>query len=151
MQLKMNVLKSALCVFVFFAVSSVMSSADRKVNNIVLHVVFLCRINRTFLCKLYLQVHGEFNPGCTDVVKCSEISKLAYVRAEGDNDTAHFLFDFTAKPSLVIVMTAKHSVIQVNYTVEHKNSIRFTSSPLYTFASVFNNVSIRVSIVDIFC
>lgn len=89
-------------------------------------------------------MHGEFNPGCTNAVNCSNISKLAYIRSEGDNDTVHFLFDFTHKPSLVVVTTVKDSVIQVNYTNEQKTPITFTSAPLYTFGSVFNNVSICV-------
>lgn len=110
----MNVFKNVLCVLTFFAVLSTVS-ADRT-------------------------VHGEFNPGCTNAVNCLNISKLAYIRSEGDNDTVHFLFDFTHKPSLVVVKTVKDSVIQVNYANEQKTPITFTSAPLYTFGSVFNNL-----------
>lgn len=71
---------------------------------------------------------------------CSDVSKLVYIRAEGDNDTVHFVFDFTYKPSLVVLKTSIDSVIQVNYT-EQYNTINFTKTPSYTFASVFNYVS----------
>lgn len=73
--------------------------------------------------------------------QCSGVSKLVYIRAEGDNDTVHFVFDFTFKPSLVVLKTCVDSVIQVNYTGEQYNTIKFTKTPSYTFASVFNHVS----------
>lgn len=72
--------------------------------------------------------------------RCLSISKLVYVRAEGDNDTMHFLFDFIHKPSLVILTTVKDVNIFINYT-NPEVPINFTKTPLYTFATVFNNVS----------
>jgi len=80
---------------------------------------------------------------------CSKLSKLTYIRAEGDNDTVHFVLDATLKPSLVVIKTNKDAAIKVNYTSEPKNSISFTQSPLYTFASVFNNVSLYSKLNDI--
>jgi hypothetical protein len=85
-------------------------------------------------------LHTEFNPGCVMEDHCSKLSKLTYIRAEGDNDTVHFVLDATLKPSLVVIKTNKDAAIKVNYTSEPKNSISFTQSPLYTFASVFNNL-----------
>lgn len=72
---------------------------------------------------------------------CSKLSKLTYIRAEGDNDTVHFVFDVTLKPSLVVVKTNRDGFIQVNYSGEVDNTIKFTEPPLYMFASVFNYVS----------
>lgn len=72
---------------------------------------------------------------------CSTVSKLFYIRSDGDNDTIHYLFDYTQKPSLVVLMTAKDSIIQVNYSDNLENTIKFTTSLKYTFASIFNNVS----------
>lgn len=71
---------------------------------------------------------------------CSKFSKLTYIRADGENDTVHFVLDATFKPSLVIIVTNRDAVIQVNYTEDRENNIKFTESPHYTFASVFNNV-----------
>jgi len=79
---------------------------------------------------------------------CSKLSKLTYIRADGENDTVHFVLDATLKPSLVIIVTNKNAVIQVNYTSERENSINFTETPLYTFASVFNNVSQNSKLID---
>lgn len=76
--------------------------------------------------------------------KCKEYSRLEYIRADGDNDTVHFLFGFTQKPSLIIVTTSKDAVIDVNYTKMRGNiedSVKFTKPPLYTFATVFHKVS----------
>lgn len=84
-------------------------------------------------------MHAEINPGCLESDHCLNSSKLAYVRSDGDNDTVHFLFDFNHKPSLVILTTAKDSIINVNYT--NDDTIEFTKPPHYTFASVFNKVS----------
>lgn len=72
---------------------------------------------------------------------CSTVSKLVYIRSDGDNDTVHYLFDYTKKPSLVVLMTPKDSVIQVNYSSNLENTIKFTTPLKYTFASIFNNVS----------
>jgi len=72
---------------------------------------------------------------------CSNLSKLTYIRAEGDNDTVHFVLDATLKPTLVVLITNKDAVIQVNYTTDPGNSINFTDPPMYSFATVFNNVS----------
>ncbi|VVC30343.1 Lysosomal transcription factor, NCU-G1 [Cinara cedri] len=83
------------------------------------------------------KLHAEFNPGCK-VDHCSSLN-LAYIRSDGDNDTVHFLFDFTEKPSLVILTSAKDSVIKVNYTATIE-TLKFTKTPLYTFATVFNNL-----------
>lgn len=73
---------------------------------------------------------------------CSKLSKLTYIRADGDNDTVHFMLDAMLKPSLVVVITNKDAIIQVNYTAERANDIKFTEPPKYMFASVFNNVSL---------
>lgn len=74
--------------------------------------------------------------------RCSKLSKLTYIRADGDNDTVHFMLDAILKPSLVVVITNKDAIIQVNYTAERANDIKFTEPPKYMFASVFNNVSL---------
>lgn len=100
------------------------------------------QINQTFL---FIQLTAEFNPGCTRNDDCSSMSKLAYVRAEGDNDTVHFIFDFSSnrKPSLVLLRTAKDAVINISYNdTDVMNTIKFSKTPLYTFASVFNKASI---------
>lgn len=55
----------------------------------------------------------------------------------------HYLFDFTSKPSLVILTTTSDAVIDVRYNESGSNDtiIKFTKPPSYTFASVFNKVS----------
>lgn len=99
------------------------------------------QINQTFL---FIQLTVEFNPGCTQNDNCSSVSKLAYVRAEGDNDTVHYIFDFSSnrKPALVLLTTAKDAVIHINYDESDVvDSIKFSKTPLYTIASVFNKAS----------
>jgi len=86
-------------------------------------------------------LYAEFNPGCVMADHCSNITKLVYIRSDGDNDTVHFVFDFTRKPSLVVLTTARDAMLQVNYKLEEEDySINFTKTPKYTFASVFNNL-----------
>lgn len=140
----MNTLKIIFFVWAVFISSTI---ADRKVIVIINYCNFnvdliyynklltLITIKPHFSCN---QLYAEFNPGCLSNDSCSQISKLAYVRAEGDNDTVHFVFDFFLKPSLVVLKTNKDATIKVNY---QNNTIKFTKTPLYTFASVFNNVS----------
>lgn len=93
---------------------------------------------------LFIQLTAEFNPGCKQNDQCSSLSKLVYVRAEGDNDTVHFVFDFSSnrKPSLVLLTTTKDAVIKIKYNeTDVENTIKFSKTPIYTFASVFNKVS----------
>jgi hypothetical protein len=93
-------------------------------------------------------LHAELNPGCFEPDHCTSVSKLLYIRADGDNDTVHYLFDFTQKPSLVIVTTANNANILVKYNETQSNvTIKFTKAPFYTFASVFNKVSKEVFIL----
>jgi len=109
----MIVFKSVLFVAMIFITSSI---ADRK-------------------------LHAELNPGCFEPDHCTSVSKLLYIRADGDNDTVHYLFDFTQKPSLVIVTTANNANILVKYNETQSNvTIKFTKAPFYTFASVFNKM-----------
>ncbi|XP_050548648.1 glycosylated lysosomal membrane protein B-like [Daktulosphaira vitifoliae] len=103
------------------------------------------------ICERKLNV--EYNPGCplSYPENCSQLLKLAYVRADGANDTIHFIFGFTYKPSLIISKTNKNSEIKINYDElksNTANTILFSEVPLYTFATVFNNLYEYVDVND---
>jgi len=74
---------------------------------------------------------------------CANVSKLTYIRADGEDDTIHFLIDITRIPSLAIIKTSKDAVIQANYTgFLYDSKIEFTKPPLSTYSTVFNKVRV---------
>lgn len=98
---------------------------------------------------VFEQLHVEQNPGCLIKDTSSEVSKVTYIRADGENDTVHFLLDISRTPSLAIIKTSKDAVIQANYTGFLMDSkIEFTESPLYIFSTVFNKVRIYSKLND---
>jgi len=65
---------------------------------------------------------------------CAKVSKVTYIRADGEDDTIHFLFDVTRTPSLAIIKTSKDAVIQANYTgFLYDSKIEFTKAPCTLF------------------
>lgn len=93
------------------------------------------------------------NPGCESF----EIS-LYYVRAEGPNDTLHYLWDFTNKPTVFLALTDPKDNLTVNcveFALSQSNAFNFTQTPKYVFFLLLNKVSLRhlsLSVLNItFC
>lgn len=66
------------------------------------------------------------------------------MEAEGLNDTLHYLWDFTQKPSIFMAATSVKS--QLNISWDHfkgnnSKSITFSEEPIYSFGIVLDKVS----------
>lgn len=85
----------------------------------------------------------EQNPDCLIKDTCPTISIVMYIRADGENDTVHFLIDILRTLSLTIVKTKKDVAIHANYTGFLDSKIEFTETPLYIFSTVFNKVRLH--------
>jgi hypothetical protein len=83
------------------------------------------------------------NPGCVDKVICNS-SKVVYVKAEGRNDTLHYLWDFTQKPSILVAAAPAASTLNISWDQfegESSKSIKFSEEPIYSFGIVLDRVS----------
>lgn len=68
-----------------------------------------------------------------------------YLRADGPNDTLHYLWDFDGNPSVLLALTSRSATMNINwkdFLLKKKDSVTFTEEPIYTFGVVFNKVSI---------
>jgi hypothetical protein len=67
-----------------------------------------------------------------------------YVEAEGLNDTLHYLWDFTQKPSIFVAATPVKSHLIISWDQfkgNNNKSITFSEEPIYSFGIVLDKVS----------
>jgi hypothetical protein len=67
-----------------------------------------------------------------------------YVKAEGLFDTLHYLWDFTQKPSILVVATPITSDLSISwgqFKGENNKSVTFSEDPVYSFGIVLDKVS----------
>ncbi|KAF7991239.1 hypothetical protein HCN44_002801 [Aphidius gifuensis] len=84
---------------------------------------------------------SQLNPGCGEKI-CDNITTF-YLRADGVNDTLHYLWDFYKRPSLFLAVTTTSSNLTINwnsYLSDKNDSIKFTEAPIYTFGFVINKI-----------
>lgn len=86
------------------------------------------------------------NPGCP-FPECqwkNESSPLlVHVRADGNEDTLHHVWDFTGSPSLLLVHTARECELNVTwdkYVKSNGTSVTFSTEPIYTFGVILDRV-----------
>lgn len=69
---------------------------------------------------------------------------LIHISADGSNDTLHYIWDFTGKPSILMALTPINTTVAINwnaYMSNELNSIKFSSKPKYSASFVLNRVS----------
>lgn len=69
-----------------------------------------------------------------------------YLRADGPNDTLHYLWDFTVgRPSVLLALTSTSAWINItwpDYLSRRANSIHISEPPVYTFGVIVNKVNL---------
>ncbi|XP_075226658.1 glycosylated lysosomal membrane protein B-like isoform X2 [Lycorma delicatula] len=86
------------------------------------------------------------NPGCQNPkcdIKNESSALLVHVRADGENDTLHHIWDFTDSPSLLLVHTFQGSLLNISwdkYLETDGVSVNFSEPPLYIFGVVIDKV-----------
>lgn len=85
------------------------------------------------------------NPGCHK--HCQNLTTL-YLRADGANDTLHYLWDFAVgKPSVLLALTPASAWLNItwpDYLNRREKSVRFSEPPSYTFGVIVNKVTLLV-------
>ncbi|XP_021938342.1 glycosylated lysosomal membrane protein-like isoform X2 [Zootermopsis nevadensis] len=82
------------------------------------------------------------NPGCEHPINCSSF-KVGYVKAEGPNDTLHYLWDFTQKPSILVAAAPAGSNLTISWSqfkAGNNKSIMFSEEPVYSFGIVLDRI-----------
>ncbi|XP_014670233.1 PREDICTED: glycosylated lysosomal membrane protein A-like [Priapulus caudatus] len=92
------------------------------------------------------ELHMEVNPNCTEDLcrlanNDSSYNNLVHVRADGQDDSIHYLWSSIGAPTFLVVRTELSSQLQIDWTAllsnESANSITFSSPPLFAFAVTF--------------
>lgn len=89
------------------------------------------------------QVTAVLNPECSPSVCKKDEVILVHVKAEGDDDTLHHLWDFTGKPSLMIALTDSNATLTVqwqSFQVGAENAVTFNPAPKYVYGTAFDKV-----------
>ncbi|XP_046399881.1 glycosylated lysosomal membrane protein A-like [Ischnura elegans] len=96
------------------------------------------------------------NPGCDD--HCDALV-LLYIRADGSNDSLHYLWDFSRKPNVLIALTSLSANLTISWGDHQWNTtdphMNFTEIPTYSFGMVvdkiweFNDLNDTGSIVSV--
>ncbi|CAG2055870.1 unnamed protein product [Timema podura] len=86
---------------------------------------------------------SSVNPGCNpDAGYCDKVT-LVHVRADGPNDTLHYLWGFTGKPSIILALTSPNATLTINwkdFIFASVQAIEFSEKPVYSFGLVVNKI-----------
>lgn len=78
-----------------------------------------------------------------------------YLRADGPNDTLHYLWDFVGKPSVLLAVTSPSVYLNISwrdYLAGREHSVVFSEPPAYTFGIIIDKVPTIVNTYDgIYC
>lgn len=97
--------------------------------------------SKVIIITFSLQLSYTNNPGCE-----SYNFSITYLKAEGPNDTLHYLWDFSRSPTLFLVLTGKNVKLNVNcedFATGVEHSFNFTQIPKYEFSLIFHKVTVR--------
>lgn len=106
----------------------------------VIYVTLSC-CGMTDASGLTRKLTASYNPGCEPRI-CDSV-KVMHVSAEGPNDTLHYLWDFTHKPSILVAVTPVTSHLKIdwsNFTDESAKKITFGNETLYSFGIVLDKL-----------
>ncbi|KAL6255840.1 hypothetical protein P5V15_013082 [Pogonomyrmex californicus] len=82
------------------------------------------------------------NPDCEESCRERNVTTL-YLRADGPNDTLHYLWDFTGTPSILLALTPPSVWLNISwddYLARKPNSLHFTEKPTYSFGLIINKI-----------
>lgn len=84
------------------------------------------------------------NPGCpSDNCNNDELITLIHVRADGDNDTLHYIWDFNRQPSILVALTELNTNVTIKWDQfsNDANLLTFSNKPKYTMSFILTKVS----------
>ncbi|XP_031845138.1 glycosylated lysosomal membrane protein [Nomia melanderi] len=109
-------------------------------NVVISLLLFLTLINFGYCTQRTLR--SWVNPDCGELCKDTNLTTV-YLRADGLNDTLHYLWDFGGNPSVLLALTSSSASLNINwedFLARKKYSINFTETPVYTFGVIINKI-----------
>ncbi|XP_031636232.1 glycosylated lysosomal membrane protein B-like [Contarinia nasturtii] len=104
---------------------------------------------------------AELNPNCPESI-CetkneNNATTLIHVRADGENDTLHYIWDLSRQPSVLVALCERDTNVTINWneTFMDVKTVQFTIKPKYTMSFVltkvfiFNDVTDQASIIGV--
>ncbi|XP_076657599.1 glycosylated lysosomal membrane protein A [Halictus rubicundus] len=114
--------------------------SDRMYNVVLSLLLFVTSTNFGHCTERTLR--SWVNPECGPLCKDTNLTTV-YLRADGLNDTLHYLWDFGGNPSILLALTSPSAFLNISwedFIAKKKNSITFTEEPVYTFGIVINKI-----------
>ncbi|XP_014472999.1 PREDICTED: glycosylated lysosomal membrane protein-like [Dinoponera quadriceps] len=94
-------------------------------------------------CSTRRTLRSWMNPGCDEHCQRRNVTTL-YLRADGANDTLHYLWDFTVgRPSVLLALTPASAWLNISwpdYLDRREYSVFFSEPPVYTFGVIVNKI-----------
>ncbi|XP_038221314.1 glycosylated lysosomal membrane protein-like [Zerene cesonia] len=85
------------------------------------------------------KISSILNPGCNDCPM--NTTTLVYVRADGDSDTIHQIWDFTRHlPTMVMSVGSLNSSLNIKWDGTEPKDFSWSEEPRYTFATVMDKL-----------
>lgn len=83
---------------------------------------------------------------------CNEGQTVVHVRAIGDNDTLHYIWDLNRQPSVLVALTELDVNVTIDWDSLSKDVSRltFSTKPKYTMSFILTKVSERLHAISIF-
>jgi Lysosomal transcription factor, NCU-G1 len=87
----------------------------------------------------------ELNPGCNLTSTYCEYNTttLVYIQSQGENDTIHYIWDFTGTPGILIAKTDLNASLVINWNdfmTGIAKSVNFTKTPRYVFSALLHRI-----------
>ena len=113
--------------------------------------IFFIFLDRLMTNVLYFQLVANINPGCPPDRCNDSVVEVIHVRADGPNDTLHYVWCFHNKPTILLALTSHAANLSVSWEdfPENKSSINFTSEPHYSFGVLINQVKLSFNFVSL--
>ncbi|XP_012257715.2 glycosylated lysosomal membrane protein B-like [Athalia rosae] len=105
-----------------------------RVLFIILGIKLAHCVNRT--------IHTALNPGCGSICVEKNLT-TAYIFCEGPNDTLHYIWDFTGKPSVLFAVTSPTAQLQIDWEMflwGKESSVKFSEPAKYSFGLVVDKI-----------
>ncbi|KPJ04486.1 Lysosomal protein NCU-G1 [Papilio xuthus] len=85
-------------------------------------------------------INAEINPGCNN---CSLESTLVYIRAEGQTDTIHQVWDFTRGiPTIILAVSGTNSTMQIAWDGIRPVNFTMNETVRYSFATAIDKLDL---------
>lgn len=103
-------------------------------------IILILYITNGFLA-LDRRLSVTLNPHCDSCDNSTII--FLHIEAEGEDDVLHHIWDFTAKPSVLLAVTPKRYNLSIqwnDYMLGGENTVQFTPAPYYSTGVVLDKI-----------